>query len=410
MCSTVQTIFVLPPILIDIDPGISGGFIHGRFDLVIRGRIAAAGPIEEATLLVDDALVARAQFGDPQRAAPATLPDGSEGRQRAFQFSVPMLQDAAQGARRCVIMARVGDSQTHTEAFELAVEPAASPPISLVSGPTQPVHAYDGVRPPVVLYVERAAIDSDGQLTVHGWAVAATRVITIQVFVDETRIAAAKTGIEREDVGNSYPNYPNNRLSGFNLATTLREEEREATAVRVQAICLKGFSCEVIVPVERIGAGAPSQPAQPAPAQLHRSSPIRSRQSPRHSSARPSARLRPCRPSACRPRSRSTSSAPASCWRPTHCPPWSPPRSRRRPPPRPPPTHAATSAASATMPRSSPMAPSWWSAGPSARSASPPSRSTSTTCRWGRPRRGSRAPTSGKSSPPSRWPAWPATG
>ncbi|MDR3535508.1 MAG: glycosyltransferase family 9 protein [Acetobacteraceae bacterium] len=257
---------VKPAILIDIDPNISGGFIHGRFDLIIRGRIAAEEPIEEATLLVGETLVSRTQFGEPERAAPVTLPNGAMGHQRAFQFSVPLLQDTAQGPCRCVITARTGETQTHSEAFDLSVEPADSPPITLVSGPSQLVHADDGVHPPIVLYVERAGIDGDGLLSLHGWAVAFTRVITIQVFVDETRIAAAKTGIERDDVGNIYPSYPNNRRSGFSLTTPLGDTVRDAGTVRVQAICLSGFSCEVVVPVERIRSAATPSPPNPGQA------------------------------------------------------------------------------------------------------------------------------------------------
>lgn len=240
-----------PAIVIDIDPNVSGGFIHGRFDLVIRGRVAAAAPIEEAMLRVGDNVVTRAEFGDPDRAAPTTLPDGTPARQRAFQFSLPMMQDAAAPCR-CTIMVRTGDSQVHTETFDLHVDPTATPPVSVLTGPTQPVHTYEGVRPPVVLYVERAAIDSDGTLTLHGWSVAMTRIITVQAFIDDSRIAAAICGIERDDVGNTYPNYPNNRLSGFTLTAMLGDAERHTGTVRVQAICLNGFSCDVVVPVEQI--------------------------------------------------------------------------------------------------------------------------------------------------------------
>ena len=61
------------------------------------------------------------------------------------------------------------------------------------------------VRPPVVLYVERAALDDSGQLLVHGWAVSLTAMVTVQVFVDEAVIGAAQLGGQRDDVGKRLP-------------------------------------------------------------------------------------------------------------------------------------------------------------------------------------------------------------
>jgi ADP-heptose:LPS heptosyltransferase/GT2 family glycosyltransferase len=258
---------VIDPVLIDIDPGLSGGFIHGRFDLSIRGRIAALDSIEEAALHVDDQPVSRIQFGEPGLAAPVTLPDGREGRQRAVQFTLPQPSATADGPRRCAIVVRTGDGQTHSTTFHLRVESAGEHPVIVTDGPTAPSSSYDGVRPPVVLYVERAAIDQDGLLTLHGWCVSNTRVITVQAFIGDNRIASAKTGLERDDVANSYPHYPNNRLSGFALTTTLTEPDRHAGAVRVQAICLNGFSCDVTLPIEAIGEpiGNTSGTSQAAP-------------------------------------------------------------------------------------------------------------------------------------------------
>ena len=59
----------LPPrIQIDIDPAITAGLIHDRYDLLIRGRVVASTPIDEAALLL------MAQLSDAYSTAWRTLP------------------------------------------------------------------------------------------------------------------------------------------------------------------------------------------------------------------------------------------------------------------------------------------------------------------------------------------------
>ncbi len=48
---------------IDIDPVVSAGFIHDRYDLLVRGRAVSRLPIEELAISLDDVVVGRVQFG-----------------------------------------------------------------------------------------------------------------------------------------------------------------------------------------------------------------------------------------------------------------------------------------------------------------------------------------------------------
>ncbi len=54
-----------PPILIQLDPDIGAGFIHGRFDVQLRGRVASPAAIEELEVESGGVVVARAVFGQP---------------------------------------------------------------------------------------------------------------------------------------------------------------------------------------------------------------------------------------------------------------------------------------------------------------------------------------------------------
>ena len=259
---------VEPRVVIDIDPAVTGGFINGRFDIQIRGRVAATAPIEEVELETDGEVVSRVTYGQPERAYPAVLPDGTPATQRAFVFSLARSQGRAGAPCHCIIRARTPDGFSHGEQYEFAVDPTGPQPVSVTAGPTLSSVVYAGMRAPLVLYVERAMLDNDGNLTIHGWAVSQTQMLTIQVSAGENeRLPAAQLGGQRDDVANFYPTYPNARLSGFALTTQLGREARALGQVRAQAITVAGFSNEVVVPLERVVNRATLRAATPPAAE-----------------------------------------------------------------------------------------------------------------------------------------------
>ena len=162
------------------------------------------------------------------------------------------------------------DGETYEEPFDLLVDPAKPTPVAVISGPTRSSQTYSHVRPPVVLYVERAALDHSGQLVVHGWAVSLVAMVTVQVFVNEQHVGAAILGRQRDDVATAFPAYWNARASGFTLSKRIEVPTETAASVRVQAISLNGFVHEAVVPMERarglalgttVAATAPILPA-----------------------------------------------------------------------------------------------------------------------------------------------------
>jgi ADP-heptose:LPS heptosyltransferase/GT2 family glycosyltransferase len=255
-----------PVIVIEIDPGVSGGYVHGRFDIAIRGRAMSVAPIEEIRLQAGGLVTSTASFGQPERAAIAVMPDGTQARQRGFHFNLPRPGDGQVEICAFQIVARTEDGFEYAEDFEIEVDPTAGNPVSVVSGPA---HAPPGaVRPHAVMYIERGTIDADGMLSVEGWAVALGQTLAVQIFVDEERISKARIGGERDDVASAFPAYPNARLSGFGLALQLDEVDRDAIRIRAQIICPNGFGHEETIPVERLrrrSAPRPQRPVEPAP-------------------------------------------------------------------------------------------------------------------------------------------------
>jgi ADP-heptose:LPS heptosyltransferase/GT2 family glycosyltransferase len=257
----------LPPrIRIEIDPAIDGGFIHDRYDLLIRGRVVSNTPIEEAILLLDGAVVGRVRYGMAGPATHSALPDGTGAVQYAFRLGLPLRRAQAHCICTCFLAVRTQDGDSHEERLDLSVDPAAPVPITVAAGPTQPSSTYAPLKPPLILYVERAALDNAGHLLVQGWAVSLDALVTVQVFLDEQRIGAAGLGGKRDDVADVFPDYSNARTSGFSLATHLASTGGDTPAVRVQAISLSGVSQEEVLPVERLRTLAVAPPADATPA------------------------------------------------------------------------------------------------------------------------------------------------
>jgi ADP-heptose:LPS heptosyltransferase/GT2 family glycosyltransferase len=258
-----STATAAPPdrILIEIDPNISAGFINQRYDLEIRGWVVATSPVEEVTLCLGDTVVSRMQYGAPGPTARVALLDGTPVTRHVYTLTLPRPRSEAGGPCTISITARTTSGQTRTETYQLAVNPLVPTQVRIESGPTRPIAGYGGELAPVVLFIERAALDASGYLLLVGWVVSLGTVVAIQVFAGEERISAPKLEQRRDDVGTVFPAYPNALHAGFTLATALTETAQRATTLRAQAISADGFMLEVVVPLEMVALLAPPQEA-----------------------------------------------------------------------------------------------------------------------------------------------------
>ena len=261
-----------PParVILEIDPNISAWFVSQRYDLEIRGWVVASSPVESVTLSHNDALVSQMQYGPPGPTARVALRDGTAVTRHVFTLSLP--RPRAQATEPCTITltARTINNQTFSETYLLTVDPLMPTSVRVESGPTRPSAGYGGELAPVVLFVERAALDATGTLQFIGWVISIGTVVAIQVFAGDERITSPKLGLRRDDVASVFPSYPNAAQAGFSLTTPLIGMARRATTLRAQAITADGFVYEVVVPLEmvaRIAApAAPEPPPAPDPA------------------------------------------------------------------------------------------------------------------------------------------------
>ncbi|MGE0415561.1 MAG: glycosyltransferase family 9 protein [Acetobacteraceae bacterium] len=247
------TVAVEPvPVIIEVDPSLTGGMIQDRFDVTVRGRIVSPATIESASLLVDGELAAGTLYGVQDSEIVHAVVDGMDMQQRMFRFTLSRRRDAARGQCTFMIVARTVDGQIQEQSFTLQIDPASKPPVQVTAGPLQPDLGETPAVAPAALYVERAAINEDGVLIVDGWGLARSPVVVIQAFVGESRVSTAKLGIEREDVAAAYPSYPNGRRSGYSVSGRVHGDDIDAPTVRVEMLCRQGLSQEVVLPLQRV--------------------------------------------------------------------------------------------------------------------------------------------------------------
>ena len=85
---------------------IRAGFIHDRYDLLIRGRVVSGVPVEEVAVRLDDVVIGRVQYGQSDQVAEAGRADEDGGIQHGFHISVPLPRGRAHDMCTCTVAAR----------------------------------------------------------------------------------------------------------------------------------------------------------------------------------------------------------------------------------------------------------------------------------------------------------------
>jgi ADP-heptose:LPS heptosyltransferase/GT2 family glycosyltransferase len=245
--------------VIELDPGVGGGFLRNRFDIMISGRVLSDAPLAATRVQIGDAVASAAFYGEPERATPAVLPDGRPGRQRNFWFALPRETEGAPDRCAFQVVSRTSGGIEYAETFVAAFDPIAQPPVWIVSGPVR--SAPDGTRPVALMYVEKGAIDAGGALSVQGWAVSLSPIQSIRIFAGDEYVAEASFKEDRDDVSSAFSGYPNAGKAGFSCNAQLDEIDQDARTIRIQVVCANRCGLEETIPVERITKRLAGRPA-----------------------------------------------------------------------------------------------------------------------------------------------------
>jgi O-antigen biosynthesis protein len=206
------------------------------------------------------AIAARARYGLPRPDVAQTFPQYLKADHSGFEFNLDRIPADQEGIAELVFTARTsrGDSSHTSIPIDLDALRAAPGPNDTADDTA--VDQSTHIRPTMQLYIDSAEIDEAGILHIIGWAVCIVPIVSVQVFVDNEKLAAAEYGKPREDIALSRAEYPNARYSGFVLHTDVSSYGDGERVIKVQALASTGISRETILPFMLSGARRASVP------------------------------------------------------------------------------------------------------------------------------------------------------
>ena len=102
-------------------------------------------------------------------------------------------------------------------------------------------------------HVERCEIDGSGMLCISGWAVAQAPIISVQIFGNGRKIAGTLPGLQRPDVAELFPQYPNADRSGFFVTASLQMAEQARTeTITIEVLARDGTLRRVVTTPQQV--------------------------------------------------------------------------------------------------------------------------------------------------------------
>jgi ADP-heptose:LPS heptosyltransferase/GT2 family glycosyltransferase len=219
-------------------------------------------PVEYVMLVVNGVTLGQIEFGTSNQTCGQHL------------FIFPFARTVKDIARDLsfTIAVRTQADTLSAAVFTAAPHPTQSGWMRIISGPT--AQGDPNLISPIMVYVDRAAIDASGRLLIEGWAVSLAPIVTIRILSDDRRLSSADYGRLREDVAAALPQYANALRSGFFLSATVGERVQQVGSLRVQAISSDGSLQEVVVTPLQVAALTPVEAeASPPPQQVASTTP-----------------------------------------------------------------------------------------------------------------------------------------
>lgn len=106
---------------------------------------------------------------------------------------------------------------------------------------------------PMRTHVEKCEIDRSGMLCVSGWAVAQAPIISVQIFGNGRKIAGTLPGLQRPDVADLFPHYPNADRSGFFVTASLQMAEQARTeTITIEVLARDGTLRRVVTTPQQV--------------------------------------------------------------------------------------------------------------------------------------------------------------
>ncbi|MGC8470022.1 MAG: hypothetical protein ACP5NI_08980, partial [Acetobacteraceae bacterium] len=227
-----------PAIRLELAPRLGGREALGRHDTLLVGQVLATAPITAIAVTTQNRLLARLDL-------PADTRQGATG----FQLALARRQNEADAFWRFTVHITAADGATQDVDCAASRQPGGDGG-TIEQGPVWSLPPDAAPLPPLIAYVERAAIDPTGTVAVTGWALGVRPLVAVQAYIGLDRIGSARLRQPRDDLAPHYPAYPDPGRAGFLLVTRVGAEHLGAERVTLTVTAEDGTSLTQVIPLE----------------------------------------------------------------------------------------------------------------------------------------------------------------
>ncbi len=198
----------------------------GRF--AVSGWALADKGLAAIEIELDGLSAGRARLDLPRLDVAARHPQHAHAGGAGFAFVSPRPRKLASGPHILTLRLQGRSGRARVLDLPLAALPPSELPRAVLDllDPPQAVTMPRLPPPPAELRLEldRPVLEGEearealqGALSISGWAVAPGGIEGISVFLDDTLLGEAHTGMRREDIGAAFPDCPGSLLAGYAL-------------------------------------------------------------------------------------------------------------------------------------------------------------------------------------------------
>ncbi|WP_195245509.1 Ig-like domain-containing protein, partial [Clostridium celatum] len=164
--------------------------------LFVRGWIVQSKAVKEVRVSIDGTYLGNADFGldrtDVGNAYPQYPNSSKSGFEKTFDIS-----NISNGTKTVLVEVISADGSVFKMTRSITVKKVELKPLSFLDLPTN----GESIK--------------NNTLTIRGWAVHSKGIKEVKVSIDGKYLTNVSIGLDRADVGNAYPQYPNSNKAGF---------------------------------------------------------------------------------------------------------------------------------------------------------------------------------------------------
>ncbi|WP_238902752.1 Ig-like domain-containing protein [Clostridium sp. YIM B02506] len=201
-------------------------------NIKVRGWALNSSGIKEVKLYVDNTYIGNASIGVSRPDVGRAYPEYINGDKSGYEFNMNTLPIAA-GMRELKVEAIGNDGSSKTYSLKVNI-----------------------VKLSPMTHIDEPSVNNivNGKVKVRGWALNASGIKEIKLYVDNNYVGSATSGLSRSDVGKVYPQYINANISGYEYTVDTSSINQGTKTIKVQAIGNDGSQNEVTIKVSIVNS------------------------------------------------------------------------------------------------------------------------------------------------------------